>query len=239
VLDDKYLRASRIIFGTEAVINNRDYYLLQPSFISSTFRKIALKTHPDRFLMLDEETRKKKTSLFVEAKWAREQLLDFCRDRDSGSLLLSKIKRPKYKQATKQYQKPFQRERFYSGIMPKRHLLFGEFLYYSGAVSWNAFIKSIMWQRMQRPQFGKIAKRWYYLSEEEIREIVSRRKFCEPMGETAVRINLLSKFQVGSILFHQRFLQRPIGEYFVKQGHLKKYRINYLHEKLKKHNSSF
>jgi hypothetical protein len=80
--------------------------------------------------------------------------------------------------------------------MPKRHLLFGEFLYYSGAVSWNAFIKSIMWQRMQRPQ-------------------------------------------VSTILLHQRFLQMPIGEYFVKKGHLKKYRINYLHEKLKKHNSSF
>jgi hypothetical protein len=228
VLDKKFDRACRIFFGNKAVINNNLFYSLQPSSISSTFRKIALKTHPDRFFMLDEETRKKKTSLFVEAKWAREQLLDFCRDRDSGSLLLSKIKRPGYNQAKKDHQKPFRHKRFYSGIIPKRHLLFGEFLYYSGAVSWNAFIKSIMWQRRQRPQFGNIAKRWYYLNEEEIREIVSQRKFCERIGKTAVRINLLSRFQVSTILLHQRFLQMPIGEYFVKKGHLKKYRINYL-----------
>jgi hypothetical protein len=137
------------------------------------------------------------------------------------------------------YQGFRQNSKFHSGTVPQRHLFFGEFLYYSGEISWHVFIKAIVWQRRQRPRFGDIARRWRYLSEQEIRLLLSRKKFCEPIGETAVRMNSLNQFQVNTILFHQMFIQKPIGEYFVEYGHLTRDRIGDLLKDFKQHNSQF
>ncbi len=252
VSDKTLFRACRILFGPDVMLNRSFLYYLQPSGISNAFRKRALDTHPDRVAMLDEATRKKCTNLFIEADWAREQLISFCRKRDSGSPPPARKKRPEAWETTDrqehrgrehaQQQPQGARQgqsKFHSGVVPQRRLFFGEYLYYSGEVPWNAFIKAIVWQRRQRPRFGEIARRWRYLTDSEMRMIMLRKKYCEPIGETAVRTHSLNQFQVNTILFHQMFIQKPIGEYFIEKGHLTKDRVNELLETFRQHNAGF
>ncbi len=69
--------------------------------------------------------------------------------------------------------------------------------------------------------------------------LLLRKKFCEPIGETAVRMHSLNQFQVNTILFHQMFIQKPIGEYFIEYGHLTRDRVEDLLKDFKQHNSRF
>ncbi|MCL4490305.1 MAG: hypothetical protein M1510_00130 [Nitrospirae bacterium] len=240
IQEDTLSRACRILFESEATVTRTFLHTLQPSGISNAFRKKALATHPDRVALLDEETRKKSTELFIEADWARAQLIKFCRDRDDRIRALKDNRAGAAREQVKKHYYEFrQSSKFHSGTMPQRRLFFGEFLYYSGVVPWHAFIKALVWQRRQRPRFGDLARRWRYLSEQEIRLLLLRKKFCEPIGETAVRMHSLNQFQVNTILFHQMFIQKPIGEYFIEYGHLTRDRVEYLLKDFKQHNSRF
>ena len=236
VSEENLFQACRVLFGPEAAISRSFLYCLQPSGISNAFRRRALETHPDRFAMMDEESRRKGAELFIEADRARSRLLSFCRERD-GRMLASRHRRKRPVQGSDR--KQTSPVKLYSGSIPQRRLRFGEFLYYSGIITWHAFVKAIVWQRRQRPRFGDIARRWRYLSEQDIRGIITRKRFSEPIGEAAVRIRFLSQFQVNTILFHQMFSQRPIGEYFVENGFLTKDRVDELLAGLKQHNARF
>lgn len=238
--DETLSRACRILFGQETAATPGFLFCLQPSGISKAFRRRALATHPDRLVAADETAKKRTTELFIEADWARERLISFCRNRDNAAVPLAQLRKKAASQnRSRNYPGPGRNSQYCPGILPQRRLFFGEFLYYSGAVTWNAFIKAIVWQRRQRPRFGEIARRWRYISEHELRLILARKRFCEPIGETAVRMNSLSRFQVNTILFHQMFIQKPIGEFFVERGYLTRGRIDELLRDFKKHNSKF
>jgi hypothetical protein len=250
VCDSTLDRACRILFGLEVSVNHNFLRHLRPPRIKTAFRKKALLIHPDRLAMSDEKTRGKYTALFIETKWAYDHLRNFCKDRDRGRFLFSGrnriIKKPQqtFKKPYHQSMKPERPKRFhtswyYTGYMPQRKLLFGEFLFYSQIIPWNEFIKAIIMQRKGRPRFGDIASRWLYLTEAEIEIIVSNKKCLELIGEAARRMDILNQVQVGAVLYYQRFVQKPIGEYLIESGFIKKFRIdthlqNFLH-----HNSQF
>jgi hypothetical protein len=239
VIEDEIIHACILLFGAETHYDTVFLRYLQSPRIKSAFRKKALQTHPDRILIPDEKTKKRSTELFIKARQARDRLIHFCRDRDNSSLPFQAIRRRAPKNPCRPAQRKRNNVRFHKGKCPNRRLFFGEFLYYSGVVPWDDFIGAIVWQRKQRPQFGDIAKHWSYLSEHEINVIMTQRKFYERLGETAVRISLLNRLQVGAILFYQRIQQKPIGEYFVKNGYLQKARIEILHSKFNDHNAYF
>jgi curved DNA-binding protein CbpA len=205
------------LFGPEVPVNHHFLRGLKPSRIKTVFRKKALLVHPDRLSSVDEYTREQYTRLFVETKWAYDHLRRFCEHRDKGKKTVLKTG-PGPRAARKS--EPFQKTWYFTGGIPKRKLLFGEFLFYSRVVSWDAFIKSIVLQRKGRPRFGAIAENWKYLTGQEINTLVLSRKFSEMMGDTAMRMGMMNGFQVKTVLNYQRSVQRPIGEYFIENGYI-------------------
>ncbi len=109
-------------------------------------------------------------------------------------------------------------DHFYTGSVPKGRLMIGQFLYYSGLISWRTLIEAICWQRRQRPQIGQIAIAWGLISSHDIIRILTGRTLNEKFGECALRIGYISNFEQMALVGKQRQLQRPLGEYFVKSG---------------------
>ncbi|MBZ0155363.1 MAG: J domain-containing protein [Alphaproteobacteria bacterium] len=235
---DTLYRACTVLFGPDVVVSQGFLSYLELSGVKSAYRRRALATHPDRVIIQDEEERKRNTELFIEANWAYRELVSYLRERDRGDPS-RRSARPEARPTEAHAAGIYRTVRFYSGGIPRRPLLFGEYLYYSGRVPWNAFIGSIIWQRRQRPRFGDIAKRWRYLSDQDIREIISHRGLCEPMGETSLRLNLLSRLQVNTVLMHQRMQQRKIGEYFTENGYLTAEMLQEILLAFKRHNHQF
>jgi hypothetical protein len=126
---------------------------------------------------------------------------------------------------------------YWEADIPDTRLLFGQFLYYAGLIPWNTLISAITWQRLQRPSFGKIAKMWDYLTDYEIREIIASREMGEKLGESALRQGYLTHYQRSAVIGFQKWLQRPIGEFFQEIGILEEEEIRYLLKLAIKHNS--
>ncbi|MCJ7500932.1 hypothetical protein MUP29_11835, partial [bacterium] len=56
------------------------------------------------------------------------------------------------------------------------------------------------------------------------------------LGEAAIRLGYLSPFQRTAVIGFQKWLQRPIGEFFQEIGILEETEIVYLIGLMKKHN---
>jgi hypothetical protein len=129
---------------------------------------------------------------------------------------------------------------FYKGRIPKRRLLIGQFLYYSGIVSWKGLIEAILWQKMQRPPIGQIAVKCGILSEYDIQSILKQRslerKFHKKFGEYARLKGFITSYELLALLGRQRMLHRPIGEYFIEKRIIPAGNMDKLIEKLRIHN---
>ncbi|MCX8070270.1 MAG: J domain-containing protein [Thermodesulfovibrionales bacterium] len=233
---DRLFKSCRTLFGEDVLLNRHFLEYIQESGIKSAFRQGALQTHPDRLIHLDFNEQQQKKELFISINNAYQELLNFIKARDEKKAI---IETSPYSEFNNQQKDNYNLYRFYRGAIPKRELLFGEFLYYSGSVPWKAYIDAIVWQRQQRPRFGDIAKKWKYIDDENIRFVLKNRTIGEPIGETAIRLALLTKLQVKTIILHQRMNQKKIGEYFYIEGYLSKEEINNLYYEFKKHNSTF
>ncbi len=211
-------KACGILFGPQVEVSLDFLKYLQPSGLKSAYRKKALETHPDRAKAIGEDEAKM-AELFRETTLAYNHLTSVIKN--NGTILLGNDVglRKKREESTerKHYQTGFS-DRLYTGDIPKRHLLIGQFLYYSGIISWKTLIDAMVWQKRQRLVIGQIALKWRKLSEHEIQKILMDRNFGERFGESAVRTGYLTRFEVMTLLGTQRRLQSLFGEYFVKQG---------------------
>ncbi|MBF0565534.1 MAG: hypothetical protein HQK89_09850 [Nitrospirae bacterium] len=125
---------------------------------------------------------------------------------------------------------------YQSKSLPGRKLRIGEFLYYSGLVSWRDLIAAILWQSRQRHRMGEIAIRWGWLTEERVMEIIRNKHRGERLGEYLVRYNIITPFQCSMLLWQQQKAQRPLGEYFVKERLLTESDLNRYLRHLRDHN---
>lgn len=128
-------------------------------------------------------------------------------------------------------------DHFYRGGMPKRRLLIGQYLYYSGLISWRTLFDAVYWQRRQRPLIGQIALDWGILTTDEIRRILTDRNYNERFGEYAYRNGYINYFELLALRGKQLRLQRPIGEYFVQERILCAEEVNKMAKKLRFWNS--
>jgi hypothetical protein len=197
--------------------------------VREAFRRRALDTHPDRAVALGR----------TEASMAEEfrQLLQAYQVLSRAAAVP-----PAARRATgpRPAGRPPQ-DHLHRGALPQRPLLFAEYLYYSGRVSWRNLVEAIAWQRRQRPAIGRIAVVWGHLSEEEVREILDRRRRDgaaeEPFGAYACRNGFLSAGQLLALLGRQRRHQRRIGEYFVEAGIVAPAELRTLDADLTAHNA--
>ena len=127
-------------------------------------------------------------------------------------------------------------DHFYKGGFPKGSLMIGQFLYFSGLISWRTLIEAICWQRRQRPQIGQIAIAWGIISSHDVIRILTDRTLNEKFGECALRIGYLSNFEQIALVGKQRQLQRPLGEYFIISGILSTTDIMSMADKQQLHN---
>ncbi len=241
ITEAEVIRACRTLFGQELQLNRDFLHYLQPAGVRSAYRKKAKATHPDRFAVSASSTQEKQQRLFQDLNQAHETVQNFLKQRDRTPAAFyfrrqnsSTYSRPKRRRQERPYSK------FYRGPLPARPLQFGLFLYYMGLIPFNAVISAITWQRQQRPVIGEIAKRWGWLNDEQIKQILHLRiSGVHKFGERAEHLGLLTSLQVRAVLLHQRTRQKQMGHYFIDQGFFDEATLNQLLTQLADHNRSY
>ena len=219
--------ACKVLFGPEVEVSIDFLKYLQPSGLRSAYRKKALETHPDR----SETIRKDKAGMndrFIEAKMAYEKLRPLVEGNTPFRLETRPKKTKHHKKGNGNGRQSGFSHSFHNRNIPKRELLIGQFLYYSGLISWQTLIEAIVWQRRHRPLIGNIALSWRMLSVKDVQRILNWKGYNEKFGERAIRLGYLSRFELMALLGKQRGLQYPIGEYFVRQGILRPKDIDFM-----------
>ena len=210
--------ACGVLFGPDVKGSLAFLRYLQEPELKAAFRRRAFETHPDRAKILGED-KTRMNERFKEVSLAYEKLrlvMEGSRTVFLQSETVTKKKKQKKTAPGKEAPEEFS-DHFYTGHIPKCELLIGQFLYYSGLVSWNTLISAIVWQRRQRLRVGRIALDWGMLSKHEIHEILMKQKFREKFGECAIREGFLTPFKLMALLGKQRRLQDPIGKYFIER----------------------
>ncbi len=239
VTETEVFRACRTLFGPELTLNRDFLTYLQASGVRSAYRKKAKKTHPDRFAVSPITIRMKQHQLFQDLNQAHETVQTFLKQRKLFSSGIFSRNDTSYSQTKHRRQESPQRQKRY-GPLPARPLQFGLFLYYLGIIPFSAVITAVTWQRQQRPPLGEIAKRWGWLSENNIHAIVQHRGGgSNKFGERAEKLGFLNHLQVRTLLYYQRSQQKQMGLYFIEQGYLNEVTLNQLLRQLAEHNQTF
>jgi hypothetical protein len=207
-----------MIFGPNIRITPEFLYCLQPGGLKSAYRKRALETHPDRARALGQYERELQTR-FRKVQEAYELLSVFLESNSRRIRTQPAGARPRRQRPAAAGQRTRRArarpDHFYRGALPRRSLRLGQFLYYSGRVSWRALIEAIVWQRRQRPRIGQIAVDYGILAPGDIARILSVKDLHERFGECALRIGCITRFEQSALLGRQKMLQQRIGEYFI------------------------
>jgi len=125
---------------------------------------------------------------------------------------------------------------WHSGL-PARTLRFGEYLYYSGRISWMQLIRALVWQAGQRPRFGQLAAQLGYLTPSAVTESLARRRADERIGEAALRLELMSALQHQVVLLAQNQGKRRIGDFFLESRALQPFDLETLGHAFRQHNA--
>jgi len=107
---------------------------------------------------------------------------------------------------------------YWKGGIPNRQLRLGEYLFYTGVISWDMMIKAIVEQRRSRPRLGQLAQEQDLLDGGDLAAGLAARKPGERIGDTLRRLGLLSPAKVEDLLSEQRRTQKPIGRQLVSLG---------------------
>lgn len=221
IVENELMRSYLTLFGPRFDFSSQTLDDLGSSGIKSAFRKKALETHPDLAQSRGDQALAQSGKKFIAVKQAYERLLSYLNRREQG-FSQQAFAWPEPAAAANQASFKGGKRRtvndFFNGPLPRRKLLFGHFLYYSGVVNFKAIGKAILWQRLQRPRLGELGLDFGWLTEKELELVVRRSNTRQLFGETAIALGLLNEMQVERLLKKQETLKRKLGEYFVEQG---------------------
>lgn len=154
-----------------------------------------------------------------------------------------------YTQANKATARPFQQQytvtperaatEYKQKLLPNRQLKLGEYLYYTGVVSWKDLISALVWQSKTRQRVGEIANRWGWIEEHDINEYMKIRSKGERIGDLLIRLDVITPFQRNMLVWQQQKSQKPLGEYFIKQGIVNSPVLKRYVKNLKEHNVKY
>ena len=242
--------ACHVLFGSGIDVSADFLRYLRMPGLKAAYRERALETHPDRAVALarppgDLEER------FKEVNAAYRELQDYLENPLRFRLIDDSFRKRPYPpsermrtwagaQTKRTGVSPEDvRRDFFMGTLPKRSLLFGQFVHYSGYISYRQLIDAILWQKVRRPLVGNIALRWGWLYEADLREILKQRRWGEKFGEAALRGGYLTPDELRLILGWQRLLQPRIGRFFVEKRLLTVSSVEKIVERLRRHNKIF
>ncbi len=229
LLESDVMNACRTLFGPGTDIGRGFLFYLQPCGVKSAYRKKAKETHPDFFYTEDHRVQQQKTALFLKLMEAYDIVNRFLRERQKGLWVPKKDTAPR--SAWKH-----NNDAYYRGPVPLYILEIGSYLFYSGHISYWQLIEALTWQRMQRPLIGNMALRWGWLAKPSIERITTASNVPGRFGEKAVRLGLLSGFQVRMLLSYQRSQQERLGKYFIKNNILTSDQLDHFVQKMQEHN---
>lgn len=231
-------KACESLFGNDIDVSVEFLRYLKPAGVKAAYRRKAMETHPDRAVVMGGQS-DCMADRFREVTLAYQLLQAFVTAPHKYALDESGTLYRHWKTSSTPY-KPVKTkpniEPLYVGRIPPRRLLFGQYLYYSGNISLSHLIKSVVWQRMQRPSVGMLAVNWGWMENRDVLEVLRRRRFGEKFGESALRLGYLSRRQVLRLLDHQRIVQPQIGKYFIQEKLLTPQEIFKLVVEMKMHN---
>ncbi len=227
ISENEIIQACRTLFGPDIALSREFLDYLQPSGAKLAYRQKVKETHPDSFVDQDSQRQQEQTSLFQELLAAYETVSDFFKQRESGLWVAREEPRPRRQQPQPAPHRTWERSAedgfghstktsTKTGTLPLRPLEFGLFLYHQGIITYRQLIDALIWQRRQRPNLGDIAQRWGWLTQEDVRSILSYRGIFGRFGEKAVNLELLTKQQLNTLLFFQRSQQKKLGLFFVE-----------------------
>lgn len=235
-------KACESLFGTDIDVSIEFLRYLKPAGVKAAYRKKAMETHPDRAAVMDGQA-DFMADRFKEISLAYQLLQEFMAAPWKYSLTeggtLYERKRPPMRPAARGKTSSVKVEPLYTGRMPSRRLLFGQYLYYAGHVSLSTLIKAIVWQRLQRPSVGAIAVSWGWLEGGDIVDILRCRRYGEKFGECAFRLGRLSRYQLARLLEKQKQVQPLIGKYFLEENILSSVDLFKRIVDMKMHNKKF
>lgn len=240
--------ACHVLFGSDIDVSVDFLRYLQIPGLKAVYRRKALETHPDRAIALAlptvtlEEQFKKINSAYQELQDYLENPLRF-KLMDDGFRKRPTSHKMHTWSGTQSRQTDSRSEAYrrqvYKGTVPKRALLFGQYIYYYGYIAYRQLIDAIIWQRIQRPLIGNIAVRCKWLYEDDVREILKQRLRGEKFGESALRGGYLTPEELRIILGRQRVLQPRIGKYFVEKRILTSSLVEKMAEGFGHHNRQY
>lgn len=233
--------ACRTLFGAEVNLSQDFLYYLQPSGAKSAFRNQAKTHHPDAHASSSSQIRRQQTERFREIRQAYELITDFLDKRHLRSRDVPRRKpshtpphRSRSPETRNHQQKPHVRR---TTAVPAIPLEFGMYSFYKGKVTYQQLIEALVWQRRQRPSLGALARKWGWLSDNKVEQILKHRGGSMRFGKKAIELGYLKPHQVDALLKHQRSLQQRIGKYFVEKGLLTEAEAEQVSQNLKNHNS--
>ncbi|MFB3905528.1 MAG: hypothetical protein ACE15E_18945 [Acidobacteriota bacterium] len=241
---DDLRRACQVLFGGDLVVDQEFLLNLDNSHLKQAYRRKALATHPDRFADQADSVRAVYARQFREASEAYQKLARHLAlrsgpvhsqgvtagfDRPSG-------KKPRETVWTPPGAKAGNGRIYDPSMVPHWSVRTGEYLYFSGVVNWKTLIAALVWQRHQREALGEIARRWGWLSENEVRILLAERKKGERLGDILLRRGLVNSFQLNMLLRHQETSQKRLGRYFIEHNLFSESELIRYLEDLKRHN---
>ena len=240
IVKQDLINAHFLLFGSDYDVSIDFLKHIDPSVLKAAYRKRAFETHPDRSIAIGK-SQTEMSARFIDVKLAYETLNMVSR---GNRIYIAEIRpgvqlKHKDRTATSRDNSNLS-DHYYRGHMPNRKLLIGQFLYYSGIVTWRTLIKAIIWQKRKRPPIGRIAVKWGILSSDDIKKILKERSiernYNKKFGEYAWLKGYITSFERMALLGKQRNLQSPIGEYFIKERILNSQEIDKIVRRLRIHN---
>lgn len=211
--------ACAVLFGPDIDVSLEFLRYLRPAGIKDAYWRRALETHPDRAGILGE-SQAVLTERFQAVTAAYARLMAAVKG--DGTLHVGQEAAPAHPPGPAPGQGPVAprrfEDRYFRGPLPRWPLRIGQYLYYSGRISYGALIEAITLQRRQRPLIGKIALDWGLLTPRDLGQILTQRGLHEKFGDCALRRGYLTPFNLKTLLFRQQTLQQPIGTYWRKYG---------------------
>nr|WP_319490340.1 hypothetical protein [uncultured Desulfobacter sp.] len=215
--------ACGVLFGPEVNVSLEFLKYLRPSGIKDAYRCQAFKMHPDRAAALgqDEDILNDRFNTLTQAY---ECLIGAIKG--DGRVLMrqsnSRVSRtrPGYRRTAETSGSNPGNDHFYSSnaSVPKKKLLIGQYLYYSGYISWKTLIEIIVRQRKDRPPIGQIALDCGLIDSDQLWYILAHRHVNEKFGDCAVRNEYFTQRNLLVLLYKQKKLQHPIGHYLLEYG---------------------
>jgi hypothetical protein len=207
IRDNEIFAACRVLFGPDIHLTHEFLAYLQASGARSAYRRRAKEVHPDLVAGADELVRKEHSRLFRQLAEAFQLVTGFLESRivlpHDSSAAAQSASRGQRTQSQQEQRKHEGRTGYFRGGVPARPMQIGLYLYYRGTISYRELIEALLWQRKQRPSIGNIARRWGWLSTEDVYDIL-RGAQVGRFGDRAVAMDLLTPFRVQTLLNFQR-----------------------------------